>query len=1189
MRLAVVVMLIASAFTLSNSRNVVVAAGTWVNRSASAVLDIAIQDGGSKYFVARGDRVYTPDQWGTNVATMSSYSLAGVSIAVNPAGTHCITGETGSSITVRYSTNSCQSWAPKTLISGTTGSVDAVAISDSGARMYAITSTGALFASSNTGNTFTQQPQTESWTDIAVNSAGTTVIASTSDGQILRSTDSGSTMTQVLTNASIGINAIASSGDGTIVVAGDQNGVLKKSTNSAQTWTSLTIPNNGNLPIADVAMSADGSKILAAIFGGKLIRSTDGGSNWTEEDSARNWTAVAVSPSGTHMGAGTASHYYTSSLSLDVSSSTPARAATGILNDANIVLNFNNKISLVSAKNFYLKKSSDNSIVETIPIGDPRLLTSVVGTLTVDPTTTLQLGTSYYLDSDNGAVVDEHGNTWDKSSWVTQFTTSATDSVAPTVKSRSPINQGDRTQTTQNLTITFNEDVQVAAGKYIQLCYVASLYGCTFNTERFLATDSSKVTVSGSTVTFNPETEFPVNSTFYLRIEQGAFTDLNGNAFAGIATDTFPFYTVAIDGRAPIFRKACTTTNGQSINLLYDEDLVSGTLTKSNFTVTVGGVSQSISSVTVPGNAAHVVIALASPIGAQDIPLVSYSAASSTVRDSNSNASIALSNVNGASRDDCAGPSLSEFFPTQGATGVPTNSRISVTFNEPVRTEFGKSLTVYNNTSNAVIESISSTSNQVSVVGNTLTIRTTGLLPANSEISLYALPNGFVEDISGNDVWGWENRNFYRFNTGTGADLSAPAAPSVPVLDSSSDSGVSSQDRTTRDSTPTLNVVAQENGGIVTITATKSGQSNVVCAVSASTTGGACTLSSLADGEWTVEAVHEDLFGNVSSQSAGVIITIDTSSPLLVGVSPGTNATNVLATSDLQLTFSESVERGSGSLFLSSGVSCSSTVQTFSSSSNSVGIANSIVTINPAVDFVDATSYCVTYPVGFFVDTAGNGVDAMTASSSGRIAFSTQNSSTTTTPVAPASPTTTTTTTPAATSTTSFPTTTTTTPFVSTNDGDSEAVISGDLTIAGTSGTAVASDGSTFAVGKSGAVTLKLWTGYIGSASGLVRASFKVGSTTKKWSCTIRSVKIDKVNKNAKRTSNGWFPKKFKVVKNSCVLPMQLRTMMKTQKVVLSARVRFVKQWPTTGKAINPVTGARIPVGIRNLRISIGR
>lgn len=164
----------------------------------------------------------------------------------------------------------------------------------------------------------------------------------------------------------------------------------------------------------------------------------------------------------------------------------------------------------------------------------------------------------------------------------------------------------------------------------------------------------------------------------------------------------------------------------------------------------------------------------------------------------------------------------------------------------------------------------------------------------------------------------------------------------------------------------------------------------------------------------------------------------------------------------------------------------------------------------------------------------------------------------------------------------------TTTTGQATADGDVALAIEDDVQISGSTGTATMSDGSTLSIGRTGSLTLKLWTGYIGTASGSVKATYKVGTKSVTWSCTIRSTAVGKVNKKAKRSSGGWFPKSFKPIANRCVLPPVLRTALTTQKVLLTAKVRFVKKWPTTGKAINAETGARILVGMRTVRITLG-
>ena len=166
---------------------------------------------------------------------------------------------------------------------------------------------------------------------------------------------------------------------------------------------------------------------------------------------------------------------------------------------------------------------------------------------------------------------------------------------------------------------------------------------------------------------------------------------------------------------------------------------------------------------------------------------------------------------------------------------------------------------------------------------------------------------------------------------------------------------------------------------------------------------------------------------------------------------------------------------------------------------------------------------------------------------------------------------------------------TTTTQPAAALDGDASAKVEETLAITGVSGIVLMFDGSTFAVRKDGTIGLKMRTGYIGSASGSVKATYKVAGKSRTWTCTIRTAKIGRINKNAKRTAGNWFPKKLYTVPNKCKLPSALVSSLSTQRVQLVGRVRFVKQWPTTGKAINPLTNTKIPVGIRTLRVSIGR
>lgn len=105
-------------------------------------------------------------------------------------------------------------------------------------------------------------------------------------------------------------------------------------------------------------------------------------------------------------------------------------------------------------------------------------------------------------------------------------------------------------------------------------------------------------------------------------------------------------------------------------------------------------------------------------------------------------------------------------------------------------------------------------------------------------------------------------------------DTTPPVSPSVPILNTTSDTGVSDSDHITADNTPTFSGTA-ESGSTVTLYA--NGQS--VGTVLAAAGNWSITTSALADGDYTITARATDVAGNVSTVSGGLDVTIDTSAP----------------------------------------------------------------------------------------------------------------------------------------------------------------------------------------------------------------------------------------------------------------------------------------------------------------------
>ncbi len=110
-------------------------------------------------------------------------------------------------------------------------------------------------------------------------------------------------------------------------------------------------------------------------------------------------------------------------------------------------------------------------------------------------------------------------------------------------------------------------------------------------------------------------------------------------------------------------------------------------------------------------------------------------------------------------------------------------------------------------------------------------------------------------------------------------DTAAPVTPPAPVLTAASDSGISSSDQITNVTTPTFTGSAEADATI-----TLFNTSTAVGTATASGTGSYdVTSSTLTDGVKTITITATDVAGNVSANSASVLVTIDTVAPAKTG------------------------------------------------------------------------------------------------------------------------------------------------------------------------------------------------------------------------------------------------------------------------------------------------------------------
>ncbi|MFY8297651.1 tandem-95 repeat protein [Pseudoalteromonas sp. SS15] len=201
----------------------------------------------------------------------------------------------------------------------------------------------------------------------------------------------------------------------------------------------------------------------------------------------------------------------------------------------------------------------------------------------------------------------------------------------------------------------------------------------------------------------------------------------------------------------------------------------------------------------------------------------------------------------------------------------------------------------------------------------------------------------------------------------------APNAPSTPDLDTGSDTGASSTDNITSDTTLTLSGTA-ESGSTVKLYSDQVGGGATVIG-SATATGGnwQITTSALASGvSHAISATATDSANNVSSSSAALSVTIDNTSP----TSPSTP--DLAAASDTGSSSSDNITNDTTPTFTGTGTT-GDTITLISSNGGTIasGVASSGAWSITPTTAINSGTHSVFARAS---DTAGNTTDSSTIS-----------------------------------------------------------------------------------------------------------------------------------------------------------------------------------------------------------------
>ncbi|NBR07948.1 MAG: hypothetical protein EBT92_19600, partial [Planctomycetes bacterium] len=213
-------------------------------------------------------------------------------------------------------------------------------------------------------------------------------------------------------------------------------------------------------------------------------------------------------------------------------------------------------------------------------------------------------------------------------------------------------------------------------------------------------------------------------------------------------------------------------------------------------------------------------------------------------------------------------------------------------------------------------------------------------------------------------------------------DTTAPGTPTgLADLTTASDTGSSTTDNVTNDSTPTFSIPLAGTGAVAgdviqlyngsTLIGTYTLTPSDITANGASLTTNVLPAGTYSDVKFRIV----DAAGNASAYSGSMApaMVIDLGAPTLVTLSPADNATNLVPPTTLVMTFNENMAKGITGTIVIWKTSANSPVETFNvATSSRVMVTGSKVTLIPGTTLEYGTDYYVTVDSTALLDLAGN-------------------------------------------------------------------------------------------------------------------------------------------------------------------------------------------------------------------------
>jgi hypothetical protein len=221
----------------------------------------------------------------------------------------------------------------------------------------------------------------------------------------------------------------------------------------------------------------------------------------------------------------------------------PVTGVGGVDLSSNLVLVFDDIIE--KGEGFITITSDTELATQVIDVNSDKVEISNVGRiLTINPQDFLS-GRSYKVTVDQGIVKDQTGNLFfgmpNNEEWVFTSGGNPGDIESPELVSTMPTN-GSTDGTTISISLTFNEDVKVAAGNI-------DIYTSSDVVVASIDAEGEQVLIDGATISVLLNDPLDFGQGYYVKIASGVIKDIGGNAFPGLSDDTsWSFTTVSGSG-----------------------------------------------------------------------------------------------------------------------------------------------------------------------------------------------------------------------------------------------------------------------------------------------------------------------------------------------------------------------------------------------------------------------------------------------------------------------------------------------------------------------------------------------------------------------------------------------------------------------------------------------------------------